>query len=570
MRHILRYTKGRHWALGMAFVLGMVSNALDLATPLALKWLLDQFSGPIPPPRIFFWPALGVVSAVLVSALLLYWQRYLIISRSRDVEMELRNDLFQDLQNQPKVFFDTHPVGDLMSRISNDVEKVRELLGPGFLHLSRMGFGLVYAAIAMTALSPRLTAVGLGTSLLLPLASLYFRKTLHASYKRTSEKLSAMSVLVQETLGGIHVIKSLGRENWFSARFAAASEDFASESTLVARQTSLVWPMINLISGASLCATLAYGAWMVASDAIGVGTLAAITLFLVRVQFPLVGLGWVATMLQRGFASLDRIVELRRQFVEAAPQGTSRDRFESVILENVSFQYGGNDGETLQHIDLHVRPGSNIGIVGETGSGKSTLLHLLAGIEQPSQGSIRLDGQAITAENRDSYTSLFALAPQDGFLFSESITENIALGQQKRTRLSVDQASRIACLHHDLQNLPDGLNTMLGEKGINLSGGQKQRVGLARALLSEAPILLLDDTLSAVDGITEREIIAELQRGPSAQACVIVSHRYTAVVHCDEILVLQKGRIVERGTHLELLARKGLYAATWEQQQNHD
>ena len=563
------YTQGRMTTLGFAVLLGIGASALDQVVPFGLKILLDRLATEESSTKAFM-GLLPMVGATLLSALLLFWQRYLIITRSRDVEMEIRNDLFTQLQNQPKQFFDHHPVGDLMSRVANDVDRVREMLGPGMLHMARMSFGFLYAGLALIWISPRMALIGLGSSLLLPLVSLHFRKKMQLAFKQTSERLSAMSVLVQEVLGGIHVIKSLGRESHFNERFQNSSQDFLSESLRVARQTSLVWPVINLISGVSLCISIYYGALLVTRDELSVGSLAASILFLVRVQFPLVGLGWVATMIQRGLASLERITELKFQMQTTAQEsGPARTQFSKIEIRHLSFGYGSSEC-VIHDIHLELSPRKHVGIVGETGSGKTTLLHVLSGIEPPPPQTILLDGVFFEDLPHGVYSSLFALAPQDGFLFSESIQDNIELGKQPFSTRELWESVQAAGLESDLKGLPDGLNTLLGEKGVNLSGGQKQRVGLARALRSSTPILLLDDTLSAVDTQTESHIIQHLRSQTTNQCTVIVSHRYSAVVHCDEILVLEQGVVVERGTHTALIKKNGLYKKTWDKQKHHE
>jgi ATP-binding cassette subfamily B protein len=557
----------------LAIFMTFLSTGLDHASPWIIKIIIDELNQGV------YWadvlPLLYILIAItLVSAILLFWQRFLLIVASREAEFEIRQDLFKKLQEQPRVFFNKNSVGDIMSKSTNDMDNVRELIGPVVLHSFRMVFMLVYTTVLLFMLSPALAWVGLGFSLLMPFLSMKFMRFIYTGYRRIQESLSGLNSYVQESMSGITVIKSFGAETHFQNGFNHQSQKLKDTTRHIALWTSTIWPVVSLISGLGICAAILLGSWQVTENQISIGELSAAVLYLVRIQFPLVGLGWVASMIQRGRASLDRIISLHKEMdlnIKPEPPNLNHHvEFKSLELINLNFAYPDSpENLVLKNISFVLAKGKSLGIVGETGCGKTTLISILTGIYSPPESTLYLNGREFKSWPTSSWKGCFSLNPQDGFLFSDTIRWNIELGSDNLSPMDVKQAAQVSGLTKDLPAIPGGLDALLGERGINLSGGQKQRVGLARALVSEAPVLILDDTLSAVDTETEKEILSALKLHIKDLSSVIISHRYSSVLACDEILYLNQGTITERGSHTELLNLNGKYAETFRKQSIH-
>lgn len=570
------YMKPYRFPVGVSLFFVLVSTALDQASPWIIKLIVDLLiengvEDSYTKSKIFeyLW-ILGGIS--FISAILLFFQRYLLITSSRKSEYALRKNLFDKFQIQPRSFFDKNPIGDLMSRSTNDLDHVRDIVGPVILHITRMGLLLIYTGLCLYWISPTLAVVGLGFSLCLPLISMRFMKFLYKTYSTNQKFLGRLNTFVQETVSGISIIKAFNAEQLFRSRFETSSAEFKETSKKVAFTNSLIWPSISLIGGVGICASILAGAYLVQQGDISIGDLSAAVLYLVKVQFPLVGLGWVISLVQRGRASLDRIIELENQMEtqDTRNQGQAfTETFQSIHLQNLGLEL--SDTPILKDINIHLEQGKSLGIVGATGSGKTMLANVISGIYTPSTGSILMNQQLSTDLKVNDYRSQFSIAPQSGFLFSDSIKNNILMGSQldpsQVPQERIDQAVVTADFAKDLPDIQDGLEAMLGEKGINLSGGQKQRVGLSRALIADKPILILDDTLSALDTETEAQVLKNLKAEISHLTTIVISHRYSSVCELDEIIVLEDGMIIERGPHSELLKLKGQYWDTWEKQQ---
>jgi len=568
---------------GWAFV--VISTALDQVNPWMVKKILDSLGAHEGMRPVVV--AVGVILIVTaVSGVLLFFQRLWVIRASREMEYSLRRDLFSALMAQPTAFFDKQNTGDLMSRATNDLDRIRDMVGPVILHLARMGFLLIFTAIAVGLLSPKLLLTGLLPALVMPVLANFFLIRMYGHFGKIQKSLSTLNGFVQDTLSGIQVVKGFGRSKPFEDKFSAASESLRDSSLQIARFNAGVWPLIGVLGVIGIVLSAWLGGRMVIQGEISLGTLSAAILYLLRLQFPLIGLGWVASMIQRGNVSVDRLLQLKSEFIipyELVPGRESPvedlspvavPHFKSLEARGLSFHYAGGP-KVLDDVSFTLKPGETLGIVGATGSGKTTLAHLLCGLYPPDDpASLRLDGTARNLVPDETWRSHFSYAPQDGFLFSTTIRENIEFGGPSRPvvttsslpSMTVERAAELSGLSRDLPQFPNGYESMLGEKGINLSGGQRQRVGLARALLSPAPVLCLDDTLSALDAETEEFVLDHL-RGLFRERClVIVAHRYSAVMHCNRILYLDRGRVVEQGTHEELLRLGGHYAAIWEKQ----
>jgi ATP-binding cassette, subfamily B, multidrug efflux pump len=582
-----------------------------------VKVILDALQAGKDFPAVL-WPLAAILGCTLVSGLLLYFQRLWVIRGSRVIEYELRRDLFAGLMLQPKRFFDRQSIGDIMSRGTNDLDRIRDIAGPVILHLARMGCLLVYTTFCLWKLDFRLMLLGLLPSLMMPVLANHFLKRMYSLFGGIQKNLSSLNSFLQDTISGIQVVKSYGKQAEFSAKLTRTSQDLRDSSLKVAYSNSIIWPAIGALGAIGLVLVAWIGGKMVIRDQISLGTLSAAILYILRLQFPLVGLGWVASMIQRANVSIDRLAALRHSFlveppvqdaagnVAASPAPAATAGKDGLILQglqlrNLSFAYegpvaakagkpgpsgapsaaGNGSGpapgssaapslpisvQVLEGITLDIPAGSSLGIVGPTGCGKTTLMQILCGIYPPPPGTLSLNGVPRETIADEDWIRYFTYAPQDGFLFSTSIRNNIEMGRGPDSAHSMEDAAEWSALSRDLGQFPQGYESMLGEKGINLSGGQRQRVGLARALLANSAVLGLDDTLSALDTETETLVLEQLRRRFEGRTVLIVSHRYSAVMGCDNIIFLAEGEILEQGTHAELLKLGGAYAAVWEKQ----
>ena len=576
IEYLRPYLRPYKFQVSLSLLFVLISTALDQASPWIIKLIVDlltqseQLDGQVQSQVYEYLYLLAGLS--VLAAILLFFQRYLLITSSRKVEYSLRKNLFEKLQIQNRDFFDKNPTGDLMSRSTNDLDHVRDLVGPVILHIARMGLLLIYTGICLYLISPKIALVGLGFSLLLPLISMKFLKFLYKTHSTNQKFLAKLNTFLHESISGISIIKAHVIEPLFIKKFTERSEEFKQTSKKVAYTNSFIWPIIAVVSGLGICASLLLGSYLVQQGEMTIGDLSAAILYLVKVQFPLVGLGWVISLTQRGRASLDRIIELEdaMQTQEEYEYGEHfNGTFDQLELKDMSLTL--SEVKVLDSINLTIKRGQSLGIVGATGSGKTLLSQVIAGIYPSSQGEVKLNQTPIISFNKLSYKRLFSIAPQDGFLFSDSIYNNIILGSQNTDSPTLDaevqQAVEIADFTKDLPSIPNRLEARLGEKGINLSGGQKQRVGLSRALIANKEILILDDTLSALDTETEAQVLKNLTSQIKDLTSIVISHRYSSVSELDHIIVLDEGKIVEQGNHKQLLALQGLYWNTWEKQQ---
>lgn len=566
---------------GWIFVL--VSTALDQVSPWMVKIILDSLQAGKAFAALYL-PLGSILLATVVSGWLLYFQRLWVIRGSRTIEYELRRDLFSGLMLQPKRFFDQHSIGDIMSRATNDLDRIRDMAGPVILHLARMMCLLVYTTLCIWKLNPRLMWLGLLPSLMMPLLANVFLKRMYGLFGGIQKSLSSLNSFLQDTISGIQVVKSYGKQEEFTAKLTRNSRELRDSSLKVAYSNSIIWPTIGALGAIGLVLVAWLGGKMVIRDEITLGTLSAAILYILRLQFPLIGLGWVASMIQRANVSIDRLSALRKSF-QVEPTASELiglenplplehgvlSGFNNVELRGLSFAYetskpGAPMVQALEGISLKIPAGSSLGIVGPTGSGKTSLMQVLCGIYPPPPGTLFLNGVPREEIADAEWIRHFTYAPQDGFLFSTSIRNNILMGRGRSSSHNVEEAAEWSALSRDLGQFPQGYDSMLGEKGINLSGGQRQRVGLARALLANAPVIGLDDTLSALDTETETLVLEQLRSRFAGRTLLIVSHRYSAVMHCDHIVFLTDGKILEQGTHAELLRLGGAYASVWEKQ----
>lgn len=565
LRSVLPYLRPYRVPFAWGLVLVVVANAFQVAGPWILKLAIDGLTDPaVTRSRIGALAGLIVVAAVLGGAAR-YGMREILNGVSRRMEADLRNDFFRHLLRLDAAFYGKMRTGDLMSRATNDTLAVRMAAGPAVMYTVNTAATFVFALTLMTALSPRLTAYAFIPMVLLPPIVLGFGRVIHRRFEAIQEQFSTLSTTVQESLTGVRIVRAYTREEEQERRFDALNREYRTRNMSLAWESGAFHPVLGFIATLAMVLVLWLGGGEVMAGRITVGTFVAFGFYLMLLIWPMIALGWVVNLYQRGAASMGRLNRILRAVpdvaspVDPVPLETAGGRVE---FRDVSFRYPGTERWVLQGVSLVAEPGETVAVVGPTGSGKSTLMALLARIWDPTSGEILLDGVPLTRADPAAVRRTLGFVPQDTFLFSETIEANIGLGlpDGDARGATVASAARIARLHDQIAAFPRGYHTLLGERGINLSGGQKQRAALARAVARDPLVLVLDDALSAVDTHTEAQILEELRAVMRGRTSFIVSHRVSAVMDADRIVVLEDGRIVERGTHGELAAAGGTYA----------
>jgi ATP-binding cassette subfamily B protein len=483
------------------------------------------------------------------------------------VETDLRDDLFAHLLRLDASFYARHATGEIMSRATNDLQAVRMVAGPAYMYLANTVAVGAFAVTLMVWIDARMTLLVLLPLLLLPAVTVIFGRVIHQRFEKIQEQFGVLSTLVQENLAGVRIVKAYRQEAAQAAAFRGLAQAYMEQNVELARRSGLFYPSLALLGGLAMALALLLGGRAMMTGRITVGDFVAFTLYLGMLGWPMISLGWVTNLFQRGAASMRRISDLfaAESAVVDSPEAFDAQNIRGELeFRGVEFRYPDSDRQVLQEVSFRVPAGSTLAIVGPTGAGKSTIVSLLARLYDPTAGEVLLDGVPLHRWSLARLRSAIGIVPQDAFLFSESISENLGLGfheadpgaRQRR----IEQAASVARLHDTVVAFPAGYETILGERGINLSGGQKQRATLARAVARDPRVLLLDDALSAVDTHTETEILAGLRGVLAGRTSVIVSHRVSATMHADHIVVLHEGRVAEQGTHAALLRQGGLYA----------
>ena len=553
--------------MGLACVL--LTNWISLAQPQVLRFAVDDLYRGVTAAKLGRY-ALILLAIALSGGVFKYLMRHLVIGISRHIEFDLRNDLFAHLLKLPVQYFQRHRTGEIMSRATNDLAAVRMMLGPGVMYLvNTLAVGTA-AVFLMLAISPRLTLYALLPLPIISLSVWFFGDRIHRGFEGVQAQFAALSARVQENLSGVRVVRSFAREDRELDDFAELNRQYLDKNFGLIRNWGFFHPWLAFLSGLAGLLALYAGGREVIHDRITLGEFVAFTVYLAMLNWPMYALGWVVNLWQRGMASFQRLDEILK--VEPAIQ-SPRDALVptrcrgTLEFRHLSFTYPGADNPALRDVTLEVPAGRTVAIVGRTGAGKSTLLSLLPRLFDPPPGTVFLDGVDIRCYDLGWLRSRLAIVPQETFLFSTTVEDNIGFGVEHAEREAVVQAARVAQLDQDVREFPQGYRTLIGERGITLSGGQRQRAAIARALLRDAPVVLLDDCLSSVDTHTEEGILAGLRAETRDRTALLVSHRVSAVRHADLIVVLEDGEIVERGTHDSLLTQGGRYAELHRHQQ---
>ncbi len=569
--YLKRYWKSLAWG-GVAVVF---YNVIKVFVPLVIGHAIDDMQHGLTEAKVLH-HALVLLGIAATSAIFLYITRQVIIGASREIEFDLRNDLFANLERQPQSFYHTHRTGDIMARTTNDLNAVRQLLGPAIMYSANT---IVFTAAAlpfMWHISPKLT---LCAFVPLPIASVlvqYFGNRIHTRFERIQAMFSDISAKAQENFSGARLIRAFAQEDAEIASFETANLEYIRRSLLLVRLMAMLWPTLEFVLGLSLMITLLVGGHEVVAHRISVGQFTSFTVYMVQLTWPMIAVGWVVNLFQRGTASVVRIDELLKQVPEIKddptliaqqPETASQPEITGAIsFRDLTFAYG--SGPTvLDHISLDIPAGSSLAIVGPTGSGKSTLVSLIPRLHDAAPGMVLIDGKPIRQFPLETLRRSIGFVPQETFLFSESIHENIAFGIPSATAEQVEQAATTAHIATEILEFPKQFDTLVGERGVTLSGGQKQRTAIARAVIRDPRILILDDALASVDTYTEEQILLGLRQVMQGRTTILIAHRVSTARSADQIAVLVNGRIVEMGTHDELLARGGYYTGLCEKQQ---
>ena len=558
IRRLLRYR--RQFLIG--FMCAVLSTVIAVASPWVLKLAIDDLAADVTLGKVRLYAAVILVLAA-AGGVFRYLMRRIIVGASRQFEYELRNDFFAHLQRLDAGYYARTRTGDLMSRATSDLAAVRMLIGPAVMYGATTSLTFAVAIALMISIHPWLTAIALVPLPFVSLCVRYFGGAIHTRFDRIQAQLSEVSSVTQESLAGVRVVRAYAQERFELARFRAANDEYVSRTQGLIRLQGVYYPTLGLLMGLGALLVLWLGSREVIAGRLSVGELVAFNAYLTMLAWPMIAFGWVSNLAQRGTASWNRMLDVldaRPAIVDTASRQTPVS-YGSVEIRNLTFTYGGEP--VLHGITAAIPAGSTTAIVGPTGSGKSTLLRLIPRLLDPPRGSVFIDGVDVTDLPLDALRGAIGMVPQEPFLFGATIADNIALGArgEQGSRERVERAAAIARLDKDVRDFPAGYETVVGERGITLSGGQKQRAALARALVVEPQILLLDDALSAVDTYTEHEILARLAGVMRERTTIIVSHRISTIREADQILVLDRGRIVERGTHTELVMHGGPYAA---------
>jgi ATP-binding cassette subfamily B multidrug efflux pump len=593
LRRLLPYLRRHRARMAWGLLCLVLTTAFSVASPWVLRYAIDDLTLTVTRQKLWTYSAF-IVGIVLIEGIFRYYMRIVLISISRDIEYELRGDLFAHLTLLSPRYFQSHRIGDIMSRATNDMSAVRNVLGPGIMYTANTVATFVGTVVLMMRISPRLLGLALVPLVLVSILVRHFGRRIHDRFEAVQAQLSEMNVIVQESLSGARVVRAYAQEPHEVARFDEANREYVRRNRGLIRMFGSLYPGIQLLMGTGAVLVVWLGGRMAVAGRITIGEFVAFGAYLAMLHWPMIALGWVVNIFERGEASMGRIAEI----LEAPPEIRDEDPEPvsalrgDVEFRDLTFSYDGKP--VLQHVDLKVPAGSTVAIVGPTGSGKSTLVGLVPRMFEAPPGTVFVDGHDVRRIPLAVLRAAVGFVPQETFLFSDTVRENVAFGlraeatsrasggidsrrerggsggggaappgiidDEEEVKRRVEWAAGVAQLARDVAEFPQGYDTFVGERGITLSGGQKQRAALARALAILPQILVLDDALSAVDTYTEEENLKGLKAVRAGCTTFLVSHRISTVKDADLIVVLRDGAIVERGTHDELVARRGFYA----------
>jgi len=561
--YLARY-KARYIA---GFVCLIIGQSVGAVVPLVIKAGIDDLMHGLLLRRLAIVAAV-LIGLSLIKAVFQFWTRWILIGISRDVEYDLRNDLFRHLLRLSQRYYTEHRTGDLMSKLTNDLNAVRNMIGPGIMYSATTVVVGITTVAVMVRLDWRLTLMALAPLPLVSLGVKYFGAKIHERFEKIQALYSEITERVRENIAGVRVVRAFCQEDAEMATFDVMNRDFVQKNRGLIWISSFLWPAMGLMYALAVMMVLVVGGFHVVRGMISVGTFAAFNVYLANLIWPIVALGYVTNLVQRGLASQGRLMTI----FDAKPDIDDREvpvepvtaLMGDIEFHNLSFSYNGH--AILKNINLHIPAGKTVAVVGATGSGKSTLVNLIPRLYDAPPGTLLIDGVPIRQIPLQTLRKDIGFVPQETFLFSETIRENIRLGAPERSDAEVERAAAISNILPEINSFPLKFDTMVGERGLTLSGGQKQRTAISRAVIRDPRILILDDALSSVDTYTEETILRQLSGVVAGRTTILISHRVSTIQNADEVVVLHGGEIAERGTHTELLAMNGHYTELYNKQ----